>query len=82
MWLSIGTWLVGSKAGRIAATVALSLVMAGLIVVSAFRKGETAEKARQQTATLDAIRKKVASDDEIDRLPAAARRERLRQWAR
>jgi hypothetical protein len=80
-WLSLLGWLAGSRAGRVAAVVVLTLLMVAIAAAAAFRRGATLERAAQAAATLDHIRKRIASDDEIASLPAAERRDRLMRWA-
>lgn len=80
--ISVLSWLVGSKAGRITAVVAISLAMVGLALLRAFQKGEAAERAKQATATLDNIRKKVAIDEKVRSMPPADRRAELARWVR
>lgn len=79
-------WLVGSRIGRYVAVGGLALV---LIAVSAWwlmAKGAAAEKAKNEAATatktINILLQKVAVDAEIRRMSPAARRERLREYAR
>lgn len=79
-------WLVGSKIGRYAALAALG---AGLIAVLAWMlmaKGAAAEKAKSQAATaaktITILMEKVKIDADIRALPPAARRQRLRDYAK
>lgn len=80
-WLSLLGWLAGSKAGRIAGIVLVTVAMITIVAATALRRGRALERATQIAAALDHIRKRMASDDEIARLPAAERRDRLMRWA-
>lgn len=75
MWVL--SWLIGSKIGRY---VAMGLVVAGILAVVAYsliRRGVDQERARQIAASLENLRSRIATDDEISRLSAAERRRRL-----
>ena len=75
MWVL--SWLIGSKIGRY---VAMSLVVAGILGVvgySLFRRGVDRERARQIAASLENLRSRIATDDEIQRMSPAERRRRL-----
>jgi hypothetical protein len=79
---SILGWLVGSKAGRIVALVALAAASAGVVIWRVYAAGGKSERAKQIERTLTNVSLKVQTDEEIRRLPAADRRDRLREWAR
>lgn len=79
--LSVLAWLIGSKAGRITAVLALSGLMIVLAVWLAYRKGLASERTRQTQASLDNLRKRVAINDAVAKLPADKRREELAKWA-
>lgn len=79
-------WLVGSKIGRYVAVAALA---AALIAVSAWwlmAKGAAAEKAKNEAAiavkTINVLLEKVKVDEGIRAMPPAARRQRLRDYAK
>lgn len=80
MWVL--SWLIGSKIGRY---VAMGLVVAGILGVvgySLFRRGVDRERARQIAASLESLRSRIATDDEIQRMSPAERRRRLLQsWS-
>ena len=44
-WLSMLGWLVGSKAGRVAAVALMTLALLGLAMLTAFRRGGAMERA-------------------------------------
>lgn len=79
-------WLVGSKIGRYAALAALG---AGLIAVLAWMlmaKGAAAERAKNEAATaaktISVLLEKVKVDESIRAMSPAARRQRLRDYAK
>lgn len=80
--LSILAWLIGSKAGRIVAVITLGVIGAAFVVWSAFRKGEEAERAKQAQRTLQNIRERIATDEEVGRMSARERRDALARWVR
>lgn len=82
MMLSVLSWLVGSRAGRTTAIIALALLAAGAALLQAFARGKAAEKAKSQAAALRTLQSRIKTDDEISRLPPDAVRERLRGWMR
>jgi type VI protein secretion system component VasK len=78
--MAILSWLLGSELGRkiaIGGAIAIGLLLA---VWRIYAAGQSAEKAKQAQAALENLRKRMQSDDEISRLPAAARRERISEW--
>lgn len=74
--------LLGSKAGRTIVLVLLALASAAVAVWRIYAAGKANERAKGAQASLDALRKRVKSDDEISQLTPEARRERLSQWIR
>ncbi len=81
-WLTLLAWFAGTKTGRIAGVITLTLAMIAIALAMAFRRGGAAERSAATTAVLDHIRKRMTSDDEIARLPVAERCDRLMRWAR
>jgi hypothetical protein len=79
------TWLIslitGSRLGRWAAA---GLLVAAALAVAVFRLiaiGAQRERARQTQASLDNLRNRVRTDDDLARLSADERRRRLaRDW--
>ena len=74
--------LLGSKAGRIAAVVVLALASAALVLWQVFRKGAASEQTKQAQASLDALRRRISTDDELSKMSAADRRRELAKWVR
>lgn len=74
------TWIVTSRVGRaVAAGGAIALAIA-LALLKGFTAGKNAERARQDRASLENMRKRQQTDDEIRSLPAGERRNRLSGW--
>jgi hypothetical protein len=74
-------WLTGSTAGRYLGIALLAL--AGLLVAwrIAVASGERKAELAMTQRALDNLRDRIATDDQIARLPPSARRERLRSWS-
>ncbi len=79
-------WLIGSTAGRWVAVGALAVALLGVGAWLLMAKGAAAEKAKAQAATaastITVLLQKVATDEDIRRMPAADRRQRLREYAK
>lgn len=73
--------LTGSRLGRICALGALAL--AGLLLAwrIAVASGERRAALAMTERALDNLRDRISTDDQIARLPPAARRDRLRAWS-
>jgi hypothetical protein len=82
LMLSAGTWLVGSKAGRITFVILATLAATGYLIMASYRSGISAEKAKEIAASLDALRKRVAVDDSVGKMTKDERRAELERWAR
>lgn len=80
--ISIVSWLVASKAGRITALVLLSALILAAALLRAFRAGQDTEQLRQAEASLKAIRERVATDEAIRAMPRDQVKEELMRWAR
>lgn len=78
--IGVVTWLLGSQLGRQVFIWGSVVVLAGLIVLRIYAAGRASEKARQAEQSLRNLRERAKVDDEITRMPADARRERLREW--
>ena len=72
-------WLLGSKAGRITALSILTFGVVVLVLWQAFRQGEAAEQAQ---ASLEALRRRISTDDQISKMSTADRRRELARWVR
>jgi hypothetical protein len=78
--MAIWTWLVTSRAGRaVAAGCAIALAI-GLALLKAFSAGKQVERAKQDRASLENMRKRQETDEEVRSLPADERRRRLSDW--
>lgn len=73
-------WFLGTKVGRWLATAAGIAVAAGLLFWRVFTAGRSAEAAKQNKASLENLRKRSMTDDEIARMSDDQRRKRLADW--
>lgn len=80
--LALASWLVGSKAGRIAFLVLAALSALTLALVQAYSRGKASERLAQTQHRLDALMLKVKTDEALRRLSPRERRERLARWVR
>lgn len=79
MWLL--TFLTGSRIGRHAAMFLVVAGIVGVVLYAAFRRGVDRERAKQIAQSLENLRSRIASDDEIAAMPTDERRRRLvRAW--
>jgi hypothetical protein len=62
----------------IAIGAAVLAVLAGLAAV--FRAGQTSARLKQTKASLDALRSRSKTDDQVSSLPDSSVRERLDRW--
>lgn len=74
------SWLTGSITGRYVAIGSIVVLAILWALYSARRGGIKAEQARQLSQSLDNLRNRIKTDDEISSLSPDARRERLREW--
>jgi hypothetical protein len=72
-------WLTGSRIGQYAALAALVAASVGLILWRTFRAGKSSAQAAQLQETINAFTSRVTSDNDLARMSAAERRQRLRQ---
>lgn len=73
-------WLTGSQTGRTIAAIALGALAVAAILWRAFSAGQSAEKAKQAQAAIDALRDRIKTDDEIQKMGVDARRRQFRRW--
>lgn len=79
---AILAWLTGSKIGRYAAAALAFMAALSVVILKAFLAGQAKERAKQTKASLDALRTRVTTDDEISRLPRADRKRAISEWMR
>ncbi|GGE36437.1 hypothetical protein GCM10007276_12430 [Agaricicola taiwanensis] len=77
---AIIAWLTGSTVGRYVASGLLIAAVVAVAVWRIFAAGKNAEAAKQIQQSLENLRTRVKTDDEISRLSPDQRRERLRGW--
>jgi len=73
-------WFLGTKVGRWVAGGFATLLIIGAICLRIFFAGKEAQKNKQNVESLDALRERNETEDEIAVLPAADRRRRLSEW--
>lgn len=78
---AIASWLLGSRTGR---WIALALLLAAAAAAAAWMlvaHGEARQRARQLAQSLNALRERISTDDDLARLSPDERRRRLaRDW--
>lgn len=73
-------WFATSRLGRgLAAAGAIAFAI-GIALLRAFSAGKDAERARQDRASLENLRMRQETDDEVRNLPASDVRRRLDEW--
>ena len=72
-------WLTGSRIGQYAALTALVAAGVGLVLWRTFSAGKSSAQAAQLQETVNVFAKRVATDNDLAKLSAADRRQRLRQ---
>lgn len=78
--MGIVAWLLGSELGRKVAIYG-ALVLGLLFAIwRIYAAGQSAEQAKQAQASLQNLRKRMETDDEITGLSVDQRRERLSRW--
>ncbi len=82
MWLTIASWLLGSKVGRWITGAAIFTAIAGLILWHVYIKGKDQAELEQKLKRLDDLKTKVKVDEEIRDMSAAERRKQLSKWVR
>ncbi len=75
-------WLTGSKLGRYAAVALTAVAAISLALLKAFLAGRAKEKAKQTQASLENLRSRMKTDDEIRTMPRADRAKQLDRWMR
>lgn len=77
------TWLTGSRIGQYVAIVAFAVVSIGLVIWRVFVAGKTsaenAAKIESIQESVNAFAKRVTTDNDLGRMSAADRRQRLQQ---
>lgn len=76
------SWLVGNPIGRVVAIIGIAVMSVWIAYQIGRKDGIDRINAQQAQRNLDALRERVAVDDEIRKMPPAQRREELRKWVR
>ncbi len=77
-WLSF----LGSRLGRYVAGAFMIAAGIGFALLKAFSAGAEQERAKQAHESLKNLRKRVKTDDEIDKMPDSSVRDELDGWVR
>lgn len=80
--MGILAWLLGSSLGRKVALTGMAIMGVLFVVWRIYAAGKAAERARQAQASLENMRKRIQTDDEITKLSPDERRRRLAEWVR
>lgn len=80
--LTILEWFATSKVGRALAAAGAIIVAIGIAVLKAFNAGKTSERATEDRASLENLRKRSETDHEVSKLGPDAVRDRLSPWVR
>lgn len=75
-------WLMGTRLGRWVMGMTAGLVAIIVLLWQVFAAGRKAERADQAEQSLENLREREKTDDEVAAMPAADRRKRLREWVR
>lgn len=78
--LPVLSWLVGNPVGRVVAVVGIAVTAAWIAYQIGRKDGVDRIKLQQAQRNLDALRDRVAVDEEIQKMPADKRREELERW--
>ena len=78
MW----AWFIGTKAGRIVLEIGAVIALLSGIALKFYFAGKRVEKAKQTQENLENLRKRSKSDEEVNSMPADARRNELSGWVR
>lgn len=83
--IPIGTiiaWFATSKAGRFIAAAFALLFAIGIAVLKVFNAGKASERQRQDQQSLENLRSRARTDDEISTLTPDELGSRLDRWVR
>ncbi|GLQ53583.1 hypothetical protein [Devosia nitrariae] len=80
--LPILSWLVGNPVGRVVAMVGVSIALLAVVFIVGRRSGENSKNLDDVSNSLEALRDRIAVDEEIRAMPPDRRREELSRWVR
>ncbi|MGH6977685.1 MAG: hypothetical protein ACRED4_00075 [Brevundimonas sp.] len=75
-------WLIGNPVGRVVALIGLAIAAVWIAYRLGTKDGVARIEAQVAQRNLDALRDRVAIDEEIRAMPADKRREELSKWVR
>jgi hypothetical protein len=82
MWLTIASWLLGSKIGRYIMVGSIFAAIVLLVMWHVYIKGKDHAELEQKLKRLNDLKTKVKVDEEIRDMSAADRRKQLSKWVR
>jgi hypothetical protein len=80
--LPVLSWLVGNSIGRVVAIAGISISLLFVVIRLSRQDGIKAAQAEVTRMNLEALRERIAVDEEVRSMPAEQRREELRKWVR
>lgn len=80
--LPVLSWLVGNPVGRVVAVIGIAVTAVWIAYQIGRRAGVDRIRLQQAQRNLDALRDRVAVDEEIRKMPPDRRREELGRWVR
>lgn len=80
--LSILSFLIGSKTGRILVVAGITAAIIGLALWRAYKTGVDHEQAKQLQQRLQKLQNQVAADREVRSMPRGQRDEYVSRWLR
>ena len=75
-------WLTGSEWGRRIALGALALAALATALLSARSAGYDSRRAEEREETVEKLRTRIRTDEDISRMDRRARADALRRWVR
>lgn len=78
--MNLALMLAGTRVGRIILAIGAALLAAGIVALRIFSAGKASAAAQQARQSLDSLRNRKQTDEEVARRSDADVRERLGRW--
>lgn len=78
--MSILAWFLGTKVGRTLSAAALILAALSVALLKAFSAGRAKERLKQTQASLDNLRNRAKTDEDVSKMGDAGVRRELGGW--
>lgn len=75
-------WIASTKADRWVASLAAATAIAAAVLLRVYGAGKDAEAAKQADENLESLRSRNRTDEVVDQIGDAARRDELARWVR